>query len=92
MWAYYAAQRTRDAEDWRFTSQHEQSISTQQFAILRAVVAPEATRESIIAAALASAEKGVIPNERDGFLWIGNMGLRFNEAGRLVDVAPLLIF
>lgn len=48
---------------------------------------PDATREDVIAAARAS-EPDSEPFEKEGFLWIDRIGLRFDDAGRLVEVRP----
>ncbi|WP_152560450.1 hypothetical protein [Arenimonas donghaensis] len=45
----------------------------------------EATRESIVAAA-SQVETDIDPFEKDGYLWVGRIGLRFSDNGRLQDV------
>ena len=52
------------------------------------MVAGGATREEVIAAALAGSNAGE-PFEKEGFVWIGGLGLRFDEQGKLVEaIAP----
>jgi hypothetical protein len=43
-----------------------------------------ATRDSIIAAA--SHDRADEPFEKDGFVWIGRIGLKFDSDGRLIDI------
>ena len=44
-----------------------------------------ASRESMIAAA-ASAAAAAEPFEKDGYLWIDRVGLKFDQDGRLIDI------
>ncbi|PPE73906.1 hypothetical protein C3942_10930 [Solimonas fluminis] len=59
----------------------------QSLAIIRAAVPPEATRESVLAAAAAAAP-GAHPFEKEGYVWVGSLGLRFAENGRLAQAVP----
>jgi hypothetical protein len=58
----------------------------QSLAVIRAAVRPDATRAQIIAAATKAA-KHPESFEKHGFLWIGQLGLKFNDSGRLQSVA-----
>jgi hypothetical protein len=64
---------------------HERALA-QALAILRAS-SPQAKREDIVVSA-AAATGATEPFEKDGYLWVGDLGLRFSETGRLVDVVP----
>lgn len=58
----------------------------QTLAVLEKVASPEATRQSIIDAA-ASVTGDQNPFEKDGFVWTGRIGLKFDEAGQLIEVS-----
>ena len=63
--------------------ENQQALS-QALAVIKAAGAPDYSRQSIVAAAQA-AWPGVEPFEKDGYLWVGRLGLRFNAEGRLVE-------
>lgn len=83
-WAY----RTLDAgisHTYQSASlQESQQALTQALAVIKANAAANASRAEVIAAAQA-AWPAVEPFEKDGYFWVGRLGLRFNEAGRLVE-------
>jgi len=59
----------------------------QAIAVISAASHDSATRQSVIdAASRAGSDAQVF--EKDGFVWAGDIGLRFNEAGRLVEARP----
>jgi hypothetical protein len=51
------------------------------------VVARAGVSQPEIIAAARLAGPQVEPFEKDGFLWVGKIGLRFDAQGRLVEVA-----
>jgi len=59
----------------------------QAIAVAGEVARGAATRQSVIDAA-AQAQPGVDPFEKEGFVWVGDIGLRFNEAGEFVEARP----
>jgi hypothetical protein len=63
-------------------------IARQALAVIPAAANPSASRESIIAAAKSADPTGSEPFEKDGHLWVGSIGLRFDEAGKLVGASP----
>ena len=66
--------------------EHRQALS-QALAVIKVVSQPTATRESIIAAASAGAPtSGTF--EKDGYLWVGLLGLKFHQSGQLVEAVP----
>jgi hypothetical protein len=83
-WAY----RTLDAgitSTYQSTSLEEsQQALAQALAVIKANAGSNPSRAEIIAAAKAAWPE-VEPFEKDGYLWVGRLGLRFNEAGRLVE-------
>lgn len=64
--------------------EESQQALSQALAIVKAVGAANYSRQSIIDAAQA-AWPGVEPFEKDGYLWVGRLGLRFNAADRLIE-------
>jgi hypothetical protein len=65
---------------------HRKALIT-ALAILPVAARPESTRDDVVSAALA-AHDGEITFEKEGFLWVGGLGLRFDEDGRLVEAVP----
>lgn len=61
-----------------------QQALAQAFAVLKVNAEANPSKAEVIAAAQA-AWPAIEPFEKDGYLWVGHLGLRFNEAGRLVE-------
>lgn len=55
-------------------------------AIIKVLGTNKASREQVVQAAQ-KAWPSTEPFERDDYLWVGRLGLRFNEAGHLVEAA-----
>jgi hypothetical protein len=55
----------------------------QTLAILPVVARPDALRSEVIAAAQ-RVGASIDPFEKDGYTWVGLLGLKFNEQGRFV--------
>ena len=66
---------------------HARRTAVQAIAVISAASRDSATRQSVIDAASSAGSGGRI-FEKDGFVWVGDIGLRFNEAGRLVEARP----
>ena len=86
-WLYTAIDRTatsygRDAN----LEDHQQALA-QLRAVAPVAARPDATREDVIAAARKSGLDAE-PFEKEGFVWVHRIGMRFDEAGRLVEVRP----
>ena len=64
-----------------------QEALSQALAIIKVSSAPGVTRSQIVDAAK-KALPDVEPFEKDGYLWVGRLGLRFDPRGRLVEVVP----
>jgi hypothetical protein len=58
----------------------------QTLALLPVVARPGVSRSEVLAAAR-SAEPSDVPFEKDGFVWVGKIGLKFNERGQLVEAS-----
>lgn len=63
--------------------ENQQTLS-QALAIIKVLGKNNASREKIVQAAQA-AWPSTEPFEKDGYLWVGRLGLRFNQAGHLVE-------
>ena len=55
----------------------------QTLAILPVVAKPDSLRSEVIAAAQKAAAP-IEPYEKDGYTWVGQLGLKFNEQGRFL--------
>jgi hypothetical protein len=63
------------------------STAKQAIAVISAASNESATRQSVIDAA-ARVEPGAQVFEKEGFVWVGDIGLRFSDSGRLVEAQP----
>lgn len=68
----------------RASMEETQQALAQALAVIKANAGASPSRAQVILAAQA-AWPSVEPFEKDGYLWVGRLGLRFNEAGRLVE-------
>lgn len=64
-----------------------QEALQQALAVITASSIPGATKETIIAAAQGSLPASDI-FEKEGYIWVGRIGLRFNETGQLLEATP----
>jgi hypothetical protein len=62
---------------------NSQALS-QTLAILPVVARPDVSRSEVISAAK-QASNDTDSFEKDGFIWVGKIGLRFNDNGQLVE-------
>lgn len=65
--------------------EEEQQASNQAIAIIRAVAIPNATQAQIVEAARKE-WPAPEPFEKDGHIWVGRLGLKFDDQGKLKDV------
>lgn len=59
----------------------EQSLS-----ILPVVAQPNVTKDEIIQVAQQRYPNSIEPFEKDGYTWVGMLGLKFNQNGKLIAV------
>jgi hypothetical protein len=59
----------------------------QALAVSREVGRADATRQSVIDAAL-QVQPDARPFEKEGFVWVGDIGLRFDDAGQFMEARP----
>ncbi len=57
----------------------------QSIAVAKAASAPNASRDAIVAAAQAAGTPSD-PFEKDGYLWVERVGLKFDDNGQLLDI------
>jgi hypothetical protein len=86
-WAYHALDSgvTLMYADASLQEHHE--ALAQALAILPVAASPDADPNQVLMAAQRAAR---YPDsfEKDGFTWVGRLGLRFNESGRLIEAVP----
>lgn len=71
--------------------QNAKSAAFQAMAVIPIASDPSASREAVIAAAVnASSWPTEEPFEKDGFVWVGSIGLKFDPSGRVIEVRPLV--
>ncbi|NJA06984.1 hypothetical protein [Methylomonas sp. UP202] len=64
--------------------EENQEALSQALAIIKVLGTSTGSREQIVQAAQ-KAWRSSDPFEEDGYLWVGRLGLRFNESGHLVE-------
>ena len=67
--------------------QDARSTALQALAILPVVARIDSSKADVLAAA-AKASGDTDPFEKDGYTWVGKMGLKFDTSGRLVEAKP----
>src|SRR5690606_1206665 len=67
------------------TCEEDAQALKQTIALLPVVAAPSSSRSEIISTAILWPD--VQPFEKDGFTWVGRLGLRFDAQGKLVEVS-----
>ncbi|GAB3538099.1 hypothetical protein GCM10027343_02980 [Noviherbaspirillum agri] len=65
--------------------EEEQQTLNQALAVLRTTTRSGASRAQIVEAAQMAWSAGE-PFEKDGYTWVGRLGLKFDEQGKLIDV------
>jgi hypothetical protein len=64
-----------------------QEALSQSLAIISVIAGPDPNRSEIIEAAQSVAPT-LEPFEKEGYLWVGSLGLKFDDRDRLVEVVP----
>lgn len=83
-WAYRILDAGITYTYQRASLEESRQALSQALAIIKASGASNPSRTRIIAAAQ-EALPAEEPFEKDGYWWVGRLGLRFNDAGRLVE-------
>jgi hypothetical protein len=84
-WAYAAVDSGVTATYREQAFQEHRKALAELIAVVPAISDPAATRESVLAAARSSVTESE-ELEKDGFVWVGHLGYRFGEDGRLREV------
>lgn len=83
-WAYLTLDNAVTRSYQSASLEESQQALSQALAIIKANGSSSPSRANVVAAAHA-AWPAVDPFEKDGYLWVGRLGLRFNQAGQLVE-------
>lgn len=65
--------------------EESQQALSQTLGIIEVTRSGDASRDQVVAAANKAWSSGE-PFEKDGYLWVGRLGLRFSDNGQLVEV------
>ena len=86
-WFYHAVDSGSAAADRESQYQLEHEALAQALAVLPVAARTDSTPAEVLAAAAkAASHKGSF--QKDGFTWVGELGLRFGDGGRLSAVEP----
>lgn len=83
-WAYHALDHGITLTYMGVSLDDNKEALSQTLAILPLVASENASRETVLAAARLPGDKSEA-FEKDGFVWIGKIGLRFDSNGKLVE-------
>ncbi len=86
-WAYHALDAGVSYTYQGVTLEENRQGLAQALAIINSTASQGASRAEVIAAAQ-NAWPSSEPFEKEGYLWVGRLGLRFNDAGQLVEAVP----
>jgi len=86
-WAYNAIDAGISRTYQGVSLEDNREALRQTIAIISEIAKLNANRESIIRAAAVPGDNSE-PLEKEGFVWVGKIGLRFDEAGELVEAVP----
>lgn len=63
-----------------------QQALRQALSLLPVVARPRVSRSEVVAAARLPGDS-TVPFEKEGYVWVGRLGLKFNDQGQLVEVS-----
>ncbi len=87
-WAYvFIDSRVSHGYQSHELEQYRQAM-LEALALLPVAASPTATRREVVEAAQRRAAYSVEPFEKDGYVWVGRLGLKFDGKGRLVEAVP----
>jgi hypothetical protein len=87
-WAYWAVDASLSYTYQAVSLEDNQQALAQALAVIKVAVRPDASKEQVIGAASMTATPSPQIFEKDGYIWVGQIGLDFDAAGRLVEVVP----
>ncbi len=85
LWAMHAFKQAVAVGDLQQQVDDASALLDQALAVLPVVADEEASQEEVIAAAQ-PVGAAIAPVERDGFIWVEHLGMRFDDEGRLISV------
>lgn len=86
-WFYQSIDSRITARDRESSYRDNHEALAQALAVMPVVARPHATRAQVIEAALSATDiKDTF--EKEGFVWVGSLGFKFDPSGRLVEVSP----
>ena len=84
LWAYLVLDGGIRYTHLESSYHNAREVALQALAVLPEAASPSSTRQSVLEAA-ASATPKADSFEKDGFVWVGSLGLRFDATGQLVE-------
>lgn len=84
-WAYRVVDAGVSATYQGASLEEAQQALSQTIAIIKVTGSGAASRDQIIAAANGAWSAGE-PFEKEGYLWVGRLGLRFSDEGKLMEI------
>ena len=85
-WAYNALDSGITYTYLKISLENNEEALAQTLAVIEAVSQVDATRESIIKAAR-NAGSNSEPFEKDGYVWVDSIGLKFDSTGHLINAS-----
>ena len=85
-WAYQLLDAGITLTYTRVSFEDNREALSQTLALLPVVAQPGVTREKIISEARLPGNT-FEPFEKDGFVWVGKIGLKFNDRGQLIEAS-----
>ena len=84
-WAYKVLDAGVTLTYQKASLEEAQQALSQALAIIKVSGSSNVTRAQIVEAAQKAWPSGE-PFEKDGYLWVGRLGLRFDKSGHLIDI------
>lgn len=88
LWVYWAVDAGLSHTYQAVSLEEHQEALAQALAVIRTAARPNVTSEQIIAAAATTLTPSPTIFEKDGYTWVGQIGLGFAADGRLVEAVP----
>jgi hypothetical protein len=85
-WAYNAVDAGITYSYSQVTLENNKEALAQSLAVIEAAAQPDATKQSIVRAARTAGGDSE-PFEKDGYVWVGSIGLKFDSAGHLIGAS-----
>jgi hypothetical protein len=85
-WAYHALDHGITITYMGVALDDNKIALSQTLAILRVIAQGDISKDSVLAAATVDEDSNK-PFEKDGFVWVGRIGLKFDERGKFVEAA-----